>query len=55
MKLLIIIAICNDNLINILPLPPAESSEFNAFGAIVRLSFSHNQTDLPKVTHAQTI
>ena len=49
------IAICNDNSINIVPLPPAEPSEFNTFGTITRLLLSQNQAELPNVTHTQTI
>ena len=36
------------------PLPPAEPTEFNAFGTIVRLSLSQNQTDPPNDTHTYT-
>ena len=49
-----IIAICNDDSIKMLPLPPAEPSEFNVFGTIVRLSLSQSLTDLPKGSHTQT-
>ena len=48
------IAICNDDSINMVPLPPAEPPQFSAFGTVVRLSLSQNLMDLPKVTHTQT-
>ena len=41
-----IIANCNDTTINMVPLPPAEPSESNAFETIVRLSLLQNQRDL---------
>ena len=49
------IAICNDTTINMVPLPPAEPSEFNTFERIVRLSLPQNQRDLPNSTQTQAI
>ena len=49
------LAICNDNSINVVPLPPAEPSEFNVFGTVVRLSPRENQMDPLTNTHTQTI
>ena len=49
------IAFYNDSSINMVPLPPAEPLEFNAFETIARLSLSQNQTDFPKDTNTQTI
>ena len=47
------IAICNEDSINMVPLPPAEPSEFNAFGTIARLSLSQNQMDLCNNIHTK--
>ena len=49
------IAIFNDTTINMVPLPPAEPSEFNAFETVVRLSLSQNQRDLPNDIQTQAI
>ena len=48
------IAICNDTTINMVPLPPAEPPEFNAFETISRLLLSQNQRDLPHNIQTQT-
>ena len=49
------IAICNDTTVNMVPLPPAELPEFNAFETITRLSLSQNQRNLPYNIQTQTI
>ena len=48
-------AIYNDPAINMVPLPPAELSESNAFETIVKLSLSQNQRDLLNDIQTQAI
>ena len=48
------IAIYNDTTVNMVPLQPTESLEFNAFEAIVRLLHSQNQRHLPNDIQTQT-
>ena len=48
-------AICNENSINMVPLPPAGPSEFNGFGTVARLSPTQNERDPLTNTHTQTI
>ena len=49
------IALCNDLIVHVVPLPPAEPLEFNAFKTIARLPFAESQLEHVSNTHTQPI